>query len=162
MSAGKVCKEAGADAAHAKRPAPHPGPRCTTCHRAVVKARRKAAHEKRSQSVYGLNEGEYDLLYEAQGGKCAIAKCRATGKTKKLAVEHDHKLEHLKRDSVRGLVCGPHNGWIGQAGDDPEVFESIAAYLRNPPARAVLGTVLDEEIDEEVDDFTRWLRGEIA
>jgi hypothetical protein len=31
-----------------------------------------------------------------------------------------------------------HNEWIGRAGDDPEVFESIASYLLEPPAREAL------------------------
>jgi len=31
-----------------------------------------------------------------------------------------------------------HNEWIGRAGDSPEVFDSLAAYLRDPPARKLL------------------------
>lgn len=138
----KVCMNAEAGSPHAKRPVTAGSgpktPRCTTCEREVKRARRKASHESRVGKVYGLEPGDYERLYEAQGGKCAIAKCKATGKTKKLAVEHQHDQEHLGRDSVRGLACGPHNGWIGQAGDDPEVFDSIAEYLRNPPAHKVL------------------------
>lgn len=144
MTADKECKDCIAEGITSKRAAPHPGPRCVTHHRKVVKARRAKAHEKRVTGIYGLNEGEYELLYEAQGGTCAIHKCRARGAVKKLAVDHQHDIEHLGRDSVRGLLCGPHNQWLGQAGDDPEVFESVAAYLRNPPARAVLGIVLKE------------------
>lgn len=134
----RECKDCIAEGITTKRVAKEPGPRCTTHHRAVLKARRAASHAKRVQGVYGLEPGDYERLHEAQGGKCAVSKCRATGKTKKLAVEHDHDKEYLGRDSVRGLMCGPHNQWIGQAGDDPEVFESLAEYLRNPPAHKVL------------------------
>lgn len=134
-----TCKDCLAEGVTTSRPAPYPGPRCDTHNRAKKKATRAAAHAKRVQSVYGLEQGEYELLLAAQGGKCAVLKCRARGVVKRLAVDHDHALEHLGRASVRGLLCGPHNQAIGEAGDDPAVFDSIAEYLRNPPARAVLG-----------------------
>lgn len=121
-----------------KRPAPKPGPRCVTHHREVVKARRELAAEKRRQKIYGLEEGEYELLLAAQGGVCAI--CLKPPVTKRLAVDHDHKLELLvgPRGSVRGLVHGWENTILGRFGDDPEMFERAADYLRNPPARRVL------------------------
>lgn len=110
---------------------------CYRCERAVKREQRLAAHDRRVEKQYGLLPGEYRKLYDAQGGKCAIRGCRATGKTKALAVEHDHSLG-FTREAVRGLTCGMHNGWIGLAGDNPEVFDSMANYLRNPPARKVL------------------------
>lgn len=132
----RVCKECLAEGIGTYRDAPYPGPRCDTHRRSALKARKAKNHSTRVQKVYGLAEGEYDLLYAAQGGRCAILRCRARGVAKRLAVDHDHKLEG--RDAVRGLLCGPHNRAIGDNGDDPEVFEALAAYLRNPPARAVL------------------------
>jgi hypothetical protein len=108
----------------------------------VKKARKVAAHDKRVQGVYGLAPGEYRRLYEAQGGHCAILRCRATGTgRRKLAVDHDHET-----GKVRGLLCSTHNQMIGDAGDDPEVFQSIANYLESPPAYEVLGDRI-EEID---------------
>lgn len=125
-----------------KRPraAPYAGPRCKTDHVAETVRRNKVAHEQRMQRVYGLTQGEYDELLAQQGGRCAILRCRATGKVKRLAVDHDHTCTQshnyeIRRCCVRGLVCGPHNQMIGRCGDDPEVFESFASYLRNPPAR---------------------------
>lgn len=112
-----------------KRPAPHPGPRCSTDWRIEVKRREAAAHEKRVQKTYGLPPGAYEALYLAQGGVCAICR-RATGKTKRLAVDHDHAT-----GAVRGLLCGPDNRMIGFARDNPEFFDRAAAYLRNPPAK---------------------------
>jgi hypothetical protein len=49
-----------------------------------------------------------------------------------------HDKSRWCRACVRGLACVTHNEWIGRAGDDPEVFDSLAAYLRNPPGRATL------------------------
>jgi len=115
--------------------------RCEILNRRESKAK---AHETRVMKVYGLRPGEYGLLLKAQDGHCPVFGCKAKGVTKWLAVEHDHKLSG--RVSVRGLMCSMHNGWIGRAGDDPRVFDSIAAYLRNPPARRVLGTI--DEIED--------------
>lgn len=114
-----------------KRPAPHPGPRCFSHHKAVVRARRDRAHELRVQKTYGLSAGAYRVLYALQGERCAICQ-RATGKTKRLAVDHRHS-----DNVVRGLLCGPCNQMLGYAHDDPAVFERAAEYLRNPPAQAL-------------------------
>jgi hypothetical protein len=129
----KVCKDCVAEGVTTKRPAPHPGPRCTTHDRAVKKARRAASHERMVQSTYGLGPGDYERLYAAQGNHCAVSGCRATGKVKRLAVDHNHAT-----GEVRGLLCGPHNQLIGYNRDNPEAFRSLAEYLENPPARKVL------------------------
>ena len=72
-----------------KRPAPHPGPRCVTHWRAEKKRRSKVAHGRGIQERYGIDEQQYDALYAIQGGRCAIC-LRATGKVRRLAVDHDH------------------------------------------------------------------------
>jgi hypothetical protein len=112
---------------------------CGPCAQLNKKASKERAHDRYVGDEYGLEPGEYALLLEAQGGRCAVKTCRANGTSKRLAVEHNHRLGKT-REAVRGLMCGLHNDWIGLAGDNPEVFESIAEYLRNPPARRVLGT----------------------
>lgn len=100
--------------------------------KAARAARSARAHELRVMRVYGLPEGAYSALYEAQGGRCAICQW-ATGRTKRLAVDHNHAT-----GEVRGLLCGPCNQTIGRLRDAAEAFDRAAAYLRNPPARAVL------------------------
>lgn len=91
--------------------------------------RRKAdAAERRNQNVYGLAKGEYARLYEFQGGRCAICR-RATGKSKRLAVDHDHKT-----GEVRGLCCSICNRVIlGHSRDDVRFFLRCLAYLRRSP-----------------------------
>lgn len=84
-----------------------------------------------------MQPGDYQKLYEAQGGRCAIYGCRARGIKIALAVDHDHELG-FTREAVRGLVCKTHNKWIGMAGDNPLVFRSLHDYLIDPPARKVL------------------------
>ena len=119
----KVCKDCGGG----KRPAPHPGPRCATHHRDEQKRRKQAAHEARVQKVYGLAPGDYERLYAFQGGRCALCR-RASGKTKRLAVDHDHAT-----GSVRGLLCSGCNRLLGHARDDAAFFIRAWSYLKLPP-----------------------------
>lgn len=117
-----------------KRPAPYPGPRCATHHRAEQKRRKAAAHDRYVQVTYGAEPGWYDRMYEFQGGRCAICP-RAIGTTKRLAVDHDHKLEETINDPRRGLLCGPCNSMLAHCRDDVEMLLRAVAYLQNPPAR---------------------------
>jgi len=104
----------------------------------VKREQSDAAHERRCESLYGLRPGDYKRLLAAQGGRCPIKGCQARGISRRLSVDHDHKLGFTNRRAVRGLLCKKHNGMLGDVADDPEVFESLADYLRNPPARKVL------------------------
>lgn len=67
-------------------------------------------------------------MLKVQGGACAICR-RATGKTRRLAVDHDHQ-----SGQVRGLLCKPCNRLLGHARDDVEFFERAGDYLSEPPA----------------------------
>lgn len=117
--------------------------KCYLCEVAVRREGKQRAHDRRIESE-DFTASDYWLLYKMQEGRCAIHSCRASGKSKFLAVEHDHSCEmgHDKnrwcRVCVRGLTCSTHNEWIGRAGDNPDVFDSLAAYLRTPPARETL------------------------
>lgn len=148
----KVCKDCLGDPESATslgfvkpRPAPHPGPRCATHHREFKKATKARTAERRNTGVYGLAEGDYERLYEFQGRKCAMCQ-RATGKVKRLAVEHDHAT-----GLVRMLACGPCNKIIAQGRDDPEWFERVAELLRNPPAKqlGIVAVHQDNRINED-------------
>jgi hypothetical protein len=101
--------------------------------RAVVKARKDAAHAAYVAKTYGLHTSamgsEYDDIYEHQEGRCFICR-RATGATRRLAVDHDH--EH---GWVRGLLCKPCNRMLGHARDDVQFFARAIAYLESPPAQ---------------------------
>lgn len=112
---------------------PHPGPRCYTCHKAERKRVKAANHARHVEGTYGLASGEYDELYIFQGGKCAICK-KATGKTRRLSVDHDHATGY-----VRGLICRPCNTLLGRVADDPVFFRQAITYLETPPAQQYLG-----------------------
>ena len=133
----KTCKDCRESGLPPTRPAPHPGPRCATHHREFRKAQKARNHDRMVQRTYGLAPGDYDRLLTAQGGRCAVTGCRATGKSKMLAVDHDHA-----SGEVRGILCSSHNRLIGYNRDNPEAFRSLADYLENPPARRVLDQAL--------------------
>lgn len=120
---------------------PAPGPRCYTHYIAYRDATRVRNHGRRVASIYGITIEFYWELYEFQGGKCYICE-RAYGKTKRLAVDHDHSCttghdkEVACQECVRGLLCTMCNRKIvGHLRDDPAAFRRGAEYLENPPAR---------------------------
>lgn len=129
------------------RPTPHGGPRsplCVTHHRARRKTRSKRAHELRTEATYGITGDEYRALYRSQGGACFICQ-RATGKTKRLAVDHDHHKgcghdpKTGCRKCVRALLCGPCNQMLGVM--TPQSLARAVVVLTNPPAQHVLAGV---------------------
>lgn len=98
---------------------------------------------------YGWTPGkvreEWEAVFRAQGGKCAI--CRrpfrlqigGSGNGRMPATDHNHLT-----GEIRGLLCGGSldpktcNRMIGFHKDNPQVFRNAAEYLETPPARAVL------------------------
>ena len=90
------------------------------------------SHAAMIEKTYGLTPAEYAALFAAQGGRCAI--CRARPKSKRLAVDHDHK-----SGAVRGLLCPGSqasgcNFALGLFHDDPEILWRAYVYMTTPPA----------------------------
>lgn len=125
------------------RPAPYPGPRCYSHHNQYRKQVKSGAHERRVQKTYGLKPGEYGQIYLFQGQVCAICR-RATGATRALSVDHDHKT-----GLVRGLLCRPCNDLLGHIRDDRETARRIVAYLNWTPAQHLGITAIHEDFRKE-------------
>lgn len=70
---------------------------------------------------YGITQAQYDELYLAQSGCCAICK-----RVKKLVVDHCHRSKQ-----VRGLLCSTCNTGIGHLNDDPALLSLALEYLRD-------------------------------
>lgn len=110
-----------------------PGPRCQEHRIAFRNRQREIKHGRWILATYGITAEEYRAIYEAQGGKCAICQ-RATGASKKLSVDHDHKT-----GEVRGLLCTPCNrDVLGHLRDSISALLRAVRYLLHPPARKVL------------------------
>lgn len=129
--AARGCKDCGSTSRALKAP----GPRCATCHRARKKALSEAAWARGIRERYGLTPEQYWALYEAQGGVCYICQ-RATGKARRLAVDHDHQTGY-----VRGLLCKPCNSILAHIRDDVWTGYRIVSYLADPPAFREIGKV---------------------
>ncbi len=74
------------------------------------------------QSRYGIDEKEYERLLVLQHRVCAV--CGRAGKTRRLAVDHNHKTK-----KVRGLLCPKCNWGIGWFREDTRVLRAAADYL---------------------------------
>jgi len=141
-----VCKDC-AGGSGKPRPAPYPGPRCATHHRAFRRAQKDRSRDNRVVRVYGLPPGAYEALKAAQGGVCAGCGPR-TGRNgsrgRALAVDHNHRCDAGHPPElgcvrcVRGLLCSTCNQAVGDFRDDPMTLLRLALYLINPPAREVL------------------------
>lgn len=70
--------------------------------RAKAAERAARAHERYVQRTYGLAPGEYDRMFEAQDGRCAI--CLKQPRSKRLSVDHNHET-----GKPRSLLCQPCN-----------------------------------------------------
>lgn len=116
--------------------------KCSRCSRKIkapkkrvcAKCQRDRSRDAYLRRKYGITLVQYEAIKDAQGGTCYICR-RANGRTKNLAVDHNHKT-----GEVRGLLCGPCNkGVVGHLRDEPEAGLRLHQYLTDPPARAVLG-----------------------
>lgn len=122
------------------RKATRPGPRCATHKREQKKSASDVRWEAHILRTYKMTPEMYWALYEAQGGACACC-TRATGKTRRLSVDHDHACCPGKLSCglcVRGLLCRPCNTLLGRARDAVEFFQRCIEYLTNPPAQHIL------------------------
>jgi hypothetical protein len=90
------------------------------------------ARRARLKAHFDITPEEYDAILAHQGGGCGI--CGKPPKAgKRLAVDHDHQT-----GLVRGLLDFYCNKRVLGA-RNAEVLIKTAAYVTDPPARAVIG-----------------------
>jgi hypothetical protein len=116
---GRWCPECRAERAKAQIKAYSQRPEV----RAERYASMRAGNYQRESAMrkYGITVADYELLYEAQGGKCGI--CEKPEPV--LCVDHCHRTNR-----VRGLLCRACNRSIGQLGDTADALQRAADYLR--------------------------------
>lgn len=87
----------------------------------TVASSRRKAHLKK---FYRLTIAQYDLMFQAQGGCCAICGSASPGKTKYFHVDHNHVT-----GKIRGLLCMKCNLGLGSFNDNSSLLELAAKYL---------------------------------
>jgi hypothetical protein len=73
---------------------------------------------------YGITAEEYDVLLEAQNGRCAL--CRDVPSNRRLHVDHNHIT-----GKIRGLLCHKCNIALGMFRDNPRVIAQALVYLED-------------------------------
>lgn len=105
---------------------------CSECKRIRTKESRTknpkltAAYSRRSKMRrwYGLEESEYNQLFNSQNGKCAICYKELERISRSTHIDHCHKT-----GDVRGILCHHCNTAIGLFGDDTEKLMAAIKYL---------------------------------
>jgi hypothetical protein len=145
-TAVKICKDcveqfSDVDGVMTKtRPAPYPGPRCATHHRAKKKATGERNAEKRWAANYGITPEQYKAILAAQDGGCGFCGRPQRKGGRRLAVDHDHACCSGKKSCgkcVRGLLCWSCNKFSEHINDNPVVVARMARYYQFPPAKLI-------------------------
>jgi hypothetical protein len=89
--------------------------------------RRRTRRKQVFAAVYGISLADYDLMFQRQGGACALCKKKSN---RTLCVDHCHVTK-----GVRALLCHGCNSMLGFSGDDPDLLDAGSAYLRAHRAR---------------------------
>lgn len=74
---------------------------------------------------FGLSRTEYEALWNAQRGCCAICLRHQNEFPRYLAVDHDHQT-----NTIRGLLCSSCNVAIGLLGEDTTRLLNAIKYLK--------------------------------
>ena len=80
------------------------------------------------KKLYGITMEEYDAMYDAQAGCCAICNkyCeKGVAGRDGICVDHNHATGR-----VRALLCHGCNRGIGMVGEDTTILERMIAYIR--------------------------------
>lgn len=82
-------------------------------------------HKNHIRAVYGVSESEYNSMFDAQKGCCAICLTHQSDMKRRLAVDHCHTHSH-----IRGLLCTNCNTALGMLKDNIQALERAVDYLR--------------------------------
>ena len=116
---------------------------------------------KRLRSVHGMTLDDVARMIEAQDGRCCYCERPLPADSKQVHIDHDHSCtcgptrtcQHCRR----GLACQNCNFVVGNAGDDPDRLEVIAANLRRLKAEAS-GRINTKPVQAELFDINEAVR----
>lgn len=109
---------------------------CGECIRRRRDDRRLQSRARRQATVFGITLEEAKAIEAEQDGGCICAPWTnydGSGK-RSLSTDHDHTT-----GQIRGRLCKHCNDLLGRVMDDPAYFYAMIEYLKNPPARRVVG-----------------------
>lgn len=106
-------------------------------HQDKIREHRQNYRRKKGLHYYIITEEAYRVLYDAQGGKCAIC---GSFDERRLAVDHNHIT-----GQIRGLLCFKCNIGLGWFKDDPVFLEKAVGYLTKDRAAKSFSPVEKEE-----------------
>lgn len=84
----------------------------------------KRCHALRQK--HRISARDWDRMYDQQRARCAVC----DEEHSKMVVDHDHET-----GNTRALLCHACNLVLGHSGDDPELLERAARYLREHSGR---------------------------
>lgn len=76
------------------------------------------------QEKYSLTVEDWDAMFEAQGGACAVCPAIEPGNKQGWSTDHDHA-----SGRVRGILCHGCNMALGGAKDNPTTLRALADYI---------------------------------
>ena len=95
----------------------------------------KTNRDGRLKSKFNMTEKDYEVIFDHQGGMCAI--CGNKPKARKFHVDHDHT-----SGLVRGILClWCNHKVLGGARDNIDILKAAIEYLENPPAVQAVGEI---------------------
>lgn len=94
--------------------------------------RKTADQEGYLKRKYGITIADYDRMFDAQNGVCAIC-LEARPEERTLHVDHDHET-----GVIRGLLCFRCNNALGDFREEYELFQRAANYLDRDDELAAL------------------------
>lgn len=99
---------------------------CIVCKRIYSKRPEVLRREReyKYKGLYGISHDDYDEIYNAQNGKCAICSTHQSELSVRLVVDHNHDTSE-----VRGLLCANCNLGLGQFKDNKSILECAIMYL---------------------------------
>jgi hypothetical protein len=92
--------------------------------RLKAKVRQDRAHVLSVGRKFGVTPEQYEAMWQAQDGRCAI--CMNREGRRRFAVDHDHNT-----NVVRALLCSRCNDAIGRFEWDLHVANNAMTYLAN-------------------------------
>lgn len=77
------------------------------------------------RKMFGITLEDYNEMYKAQNGRCAICDKHSDDDSQALSVDHCHTT-----GKVRGLLCNNCNRALGLFNDSPEILSKAIAFLK--------------------------------